>query len=64
MNIFKIIKSLKSFFSKENIAEAVEMVNDIKTTVNEVKQVINTSSPKPTPKKVVKTVPKKPKGKK
>jgi hypothetical protein len=64
MNIFKIIKSLKSFFSKENIVEAMEIVNDIKATVDEVKQVVNTPSPKSTPKKVAKTTPKKVKGKK
>jgi hypothetical protein len=63
MKIFKIIKS---FFSKKNITEAVEIVKDIEVTVEEVKQAINTlpSLPKPTPKKVAKTAPKKAKSKK
>ena len=63
MNIFK---TLKSFFSKKNITEAIKIVKDIEITVDEVKEAINTlpSLPKPTPKKVVKTAPKKTKNKK
>jgi hypothetical protein len=62
----KILQIIKSFLSKEKITKAIEIVKDIEITADEVKQAINTlpSLPKPTPKKVVKTAPKKSKGKK